>query len=130
VSGLNVVLGYAGELALGQVALYAVGAYVVGFVGVNLGATDVLLGLGAAVLAAVAVGLITGIPGLRLGGWSLAMVTFFLVILVPNLIDVFEPFTGGTLGLATAIPTLFGMEISGNRLYVLIIAVTAIWFVL
>ncbi|GAA5078395.1 branched-chain amino acid transport system permease protein [Thermocatellispora tengchongensis] len=130
VSGLNVVLGYAGELALGQVALYAVGAYVAGYIGVGLGATDVFLALGAAVLAAVAVGLVTGIPGLRLGGWSLAMVTFFLVILVPNLIDVFEPFTGGTLGLATAVPTLFGAELTGDGLYLLIVAVAAIWFAL
>ncbi|MEV8635623.1 ATP-binding cassette domain-containing protein [Streptosporangium sp. NPDC051023] len=128
VSGLNVVLGYAGELAMGQVALYAVGAYVAGYLGVKLGTANVVLALAAAIVAAVLVGLVTGIPGLRLGGWSLAMVTFFLVILVPNLIDVFEHFTGGTLGLAAAVPTLFGMEITGNRLYVLILVVTALWF--
>ncbi|MEV4092135.1 branched-chain amino acid ABC transporter ATP-binding protein/permease [Streptosporangium saharense] len=128
VSGLNVVLGYAGELAMGQVALYAVGAYVAGYLGVRLGMTDVTLALAAAVLAAVVVGLVTGVPGLRLGGWSLAMVTFFLVILVPNLIDVFEHFTGGTLGLAAAVPTLFGAEITGDRLYILILVVTGLWF--
>ncbi|GAA0402866.1 branched-chain amino acid ABC transporter permease [Acrocarpospora corrugata] len=128
VSGLNVVLGYAGELAMGQVALYAVGAYVAGYLGVQFGATNVLLALGAATLAAVLVGLVTGIPGLRLGGWSLAMVTFFLVILVPNTIDILHDFTGGTLGLAAAVPTLFGMEITGTRLYVFILAVTAVWF--
>lgn len=129
VSGLNVVLGYAGELAVGQVALYAVGAYVAGYLGVRFGASNVLLALGAAVVAAVVVGLLTGIPGLRLGGWSLAMVTFFLVILIPNLIGIAEHITGGSLGLATAIPTLFGAEITGNRLYVLILAVTAVWFI-
>ncbi|GII66184.1 branched-chain amino acid ABC transporter permease [Sphaerisporangium krabiense] len=128
VSGLNVVLGYAGELAMGQVALYAVGAYVAGYLGVELGMTNVLFSLLGATLAAVVVGLITGIPGLRLGGWSLAMVTFFLVTLVPNLVDVFSGFTGGTLGMATAVPTLFGMEIVGDRLYWLIILVVAAWF--
>ncbi|MEU8196542.1 branched-chain amino acid ABC transporter ATP-binding protein/permease [Microbispora amethystogenes] len=128
VSGLNVVLGYAGELAMGQVALYAVGAYVAGYLGVAFGVTNVLVALAAATLAAVVVGLITGIPGLRLGGWSLAMVTFFLVTLVPNLVDIFADFTGGTLGMGTAVPTLFGMEIVGDRLYWLIILVVVGWF--
>ncbi|WP_433347119.1 ABC transporter permease subunit [Microtetraspora malaysiensis] len=128
VSGLNVVLGYAGELAMGQVALYAVGAYVAGYLGVEFGQTNVLIALVAAMLAAVVVGLITGIPGLRLGGWSLAMVTFFLVTLVPNLVDVFGDVTGGTLGMATAVPTLFGMEIVGDRLYWLVILVVVGWF--
>ncbi|WP_433414365.1 ABC transporter permease subunit [Microtetraspora malaysiensis] len=128
VSGLNVVLGYAGELAMGQVALYAVGAYVAGYLGVEFGLTNVLIALLAAMLAAVVVGLITGIPGLRLGGWSLAMVTFFLVTLVPNLVDVFSDVTGGTLGMATAVPTLFGMEIVGDRLYWLVILVVIAWF--
>ncbi|GAA4232633.1 branched-chain amino acid transport system permease protein [Streptosporangium album] len=128
VSGLNVVLGYAGELAMGQVALYAVGAYVAGYLGVRFGVTNVLVALAAATVAAIVVGLVTGIPGLRLGGWSLAMVTFFLVTLVPNLVDVFADFTGGTLGMGTAVPTLFGMEIVGDRLYWLILVVVVGWF--
>ena len=44
VSSLNLSLGYAGELALGQVAVYAVGAYIAGDLGVH-GHTDVLLQL-------------------------------------------------------------------------------------
>ena len=43
VSGLNLVLGYAGELAVGQVAFYAIGAYIAGFVGMSLGQSDLLL---------------------------------------------------------------------------------------
>src|SRR5690554_6259627 len=69
VSGLNLVLGYAGELAVGQVAFYAIGAYIAGFVGMSLGQTDLLLGLVAVIFGAILVGLLTGVPSLRLSGW-------------------------------------------------------------
>ncbi|MFI0408022.1 ATP-binding cassette domain-containing protein [Actinomadura sp. 3N508] len=128
VSGLNIVLGYAGELAVGQVFLYAVGAYLTGYLGVTHGITDAGLIMVCAIGCAIVVGLITGIPGLRLGGWSLAMLTFFLVLIIPNLVKVLESYTGGTNGLAPPIPTLFGTELGRDALYMLIIAVTAVWF--
>ncbi|MFI0369093.1 ATP-binding cassette domain-containing protein [Actinomadura sp. 1N219] len=130
VSGLNIVLGYAGELAVGQVFLYAVGAYVTGYLGVTHGITDVGLIMACAIACAIVVGLITGIPGLRLGGWSLAMLTFFLVLIIPNLVKVLESYTGGTNGLAPPVPTLFGTALSRDALYMLIIAVTAVWFLI
>ncbi|MFC4055231.1 ATP-binding cassette domain-containing protein [Actinomadura syzygii] len=128
VSGLNIVLGHAGELAVGQVFLYAVGAYVTGYLGVSHGITDAGVIVVCAIACAVVVGLITGIPGLRLGGWSLAMLTFFLVLIIPNLVKVLESFTGGANGLAPPVPTLFGTPLGRDALYMLIVAVTAVWF--
>jgi branched-chain amino acid transport system permease protein len=129
VSGLNISLGYAGELALGQVALYAVGAYVAGYLAVSQGVTDILLCLLAAIGGAIVVGFVSGIPGLRLGGWSLAMVTFFLVIIIPNVLDLLSTQTGGALGLSgIPIPTIFGAQLVGDGFYVFVIAVTIIWF--
>ena len=62
---------------------------------------------------AVVVGLLTGIPGLRLGSWSLAMTSFFLVLLIPDILQIFSGQTGGSLGLAgIAPPTLFGATLS------------------
>src|SRR6266496_3692670 len=57
VSGLNLSLGYAGELALGQAAVFAGGAYVSGYLGAH-GHTDLLLQLVAAAAAALLVGLV------------------------------------------------------------------------
>lgn len=129
VSGLNISLGYAGELALGQVALYAVGAYVAGYLAVSQGVTDILLCLLAAIAGAIVVGFVSGIPGLRLGGWSLAMVTFFLVIIIPNVLDLLSSQTGGALGLSgIPVPTIFGAQLVGDGFYVFVIAVTIIWF--
>jgi|HubBroStandDraft_1064217.scaffolds.fasta_scaffold03445_3 branched-chain amino acid transport system permease protein len=131
VSGLNIVFGYAGELAVGQAALYAVGAYVAGYMSVKLGVTDIFLCLAAAIAAVIVVGLISGLPGLRLGGWALAMVTFYLVLLIPDFVNLLPAQTGGAGGLAgIPNPTIFGAQLTGNGLYAVIILVTAAWFIL
>ena len=127
VSGLNLSLGYAGELALGSAAVYAVGAYVSGYLGVH-GYTDLLLQLAVSGLIALVVGLITGIPGLRLGNWSLAMTSFFLVLIVPDLVSLFPNQTGGLVGLAgIGFPTLFGRQLGSGGFYVFVTVVAALW---
>ncbi len=129
VSGLNTSLGYAGELAVSQVALYAVGAYVAGYLSVSQGVHDVLFCLLAAIGAVVVVGLVSGIPGLRLGGWSLAMVSFFLVLLIPSVLDLLRSQTGGAEGLpGIPVPTFFGLQLNGRDLYLFIVGVAALWF--
>ena len=128
VSGLNLVLGYAGELAVGQVAFYAIGAYIAGFVGMSLGQHDLLVGLAAVIVGAVMVGLLTGVPSLRLSGWPLAMVTFFLVLIVPNLIEIFSRWTGGSQGMSVDRATFFGSELGAYGYYIVVVVVTALWF--
>lgn len=131
VSGLNTSLGYAGELAVSQVALYAVGAYVAGYLSVGHGVSDIGLCLLAAIGAATLVGLISGIPGLRLGGWSLAMVSFFLVLIVPPALDLLKKQTGGAEGLpGIPVPTLDGLHLNGNSFYLFVVVVAALWFLI
>lgn len=128
VSGLNLSLGYAGELALGQAAMYAAGAYAAGMLS-NAGQTDLLVQLAVGAVVALIVGVVTGIPGLRLGGWSLAMTSFFLVLLVPDVLAIFKEATGGRNGL-TGIdaPTLFGLKLTDDHVYIAIAVVTILWF--
>jgi branched-chain amino acid transport system permease protein len=126
-AGLNLSLGFAGELSLAQVAMYAAGAYVSGYLASH-GYTDIFLNLLAATAAALLVGLVTGIPGLRLGGWSLAMTSFFVVLLVPDVIDIFSGQTGGELGLGgIGAPTLFGSSLSGTDFYYMTVVVGLLW---
>ncbi|MFF0817816.1 ATP-binding cassette domain-containing protein [Rhodococcus sp. NPDC003318] len=130
VSGLSLSLGYAGELALGQAAMYAAGAYTAGLMSIH-GHTDILLQLLAAGAVALVVGLVTGIPGLRLGSWSLAMTSFFLVLLVPDVIAVFGETTGGRNGLSGLAPaTLFGhvLDPDNGEFYLVVVVVTVAWF--
>lgn len=129
VSSLNLSLGYAGELAMGQVAVYAVGAYVAGYLGVH-GTTDAVVQLLAGGAAALVIGLLVGIPGLRFGGWSLAMSSFFLVLIIPNVVTLSGNAIGGFAGLSGIPPmTLFGSQLSIRATYVLIVVVAALWFV-
>lgn len=128
VSGLNLSLGYAGELAIGQAAMYAAGAYTAGILS-KAGMTDIVLQLVASGAAALAVGLLTGVPGLRLGSWSLAMTSFFLVLLLPDLLTVFSEQTGGRNGLSGMTEvTAFGSPLGTGDIYQVIVAVTILWF--
>jgi branched-chain amino acid transport system permease protein len=130
ISGLNVAFGYAGELALGQVFLFALGAYVAGALNVH-GTTNALIGIAAAGLAAGLAGVVVGLPGLYLGKYTFAMISFFLVTLIPALTDIFQTYTGGAVGLIGVLPpTLFGSSLDGNSLYIFIVLVVAAWFVL
>jgi branched-chain amino acid transport system permease protein len=128
VSGLNLTLGYAGELALGQVPIYAAGAYMTGYLAISV-INDLLVCLIASVLVALLMGIITGLPGLRLGGWALAITSFFVVLLIPSIINAFGDTLGGFEGLnGIPIPELLGAELDNDTLYVVLIAVTATWF--
>ncbi len=128
VSGLNLSFGYAGELALGQVAMYAAGAYVAGYFAAH-GRDDLVFGVVAGALGALVVGLASGIPGLRLGGWSLAMVSFFLVLLVPDILSILHKQTGGFDGLVgIAAPKLFGHTLTAHGFYVATLVIAVIWF--
>ena len=128
VSGLNLSFGYAGELALGQVAVYAVGAYVSGYVALNV-SSDLFVSLLIAIAAALVIGLVSGYPGLRLGGWALAMTSFFLVLLIPDLVNIFQRFTNGSIGLVGIPPlTFFGHALDASQYYVFAVVVGVLWF--
>ena len=129
VSGLNLSFGFAGELALGQVAVYATGAYLSGYLGAH-GHTDIVLQLAVAAAAAVVVGIVTGIPGLRLGSWSLAMTSFFLVLLVPDVLNMLQGSTGGSLGLTgIANATFAGSKLTSRAFYVVVTITGVAWLV-
>lgn len=130
VVGMNLSLGFAGELAMGQTAMYAAGAYIAGMAS-KLGVTDIWLQILIGAASALVVGLISGIPGLRLGSWSLAMTSFFLILLVPDVLSIFKEQTGGRNGLAGIMPpTSFGQMIDPKGYYLIIVAVAIVVFAL
>ncbi|GAA2373120.1 branched-chain amino acid ABC transporter ATP-binding protein/permease [Dactylosporangium salmoneum] len=128
VSGLNLTLGYAGELALAQVPIYAAGAYVTGYLATAV-INDLLVTMLAAIAVAVVVGVVTGLPGLRLGGWTLAITSFFVVLLIPSIVAAFGDHLGGYEGMiGIPAPALLGTDLEPDAFYVVVIAVTALWF--
>src|SRR5258708_26131384 len=76
--GLNIVLGFAGQLFLGPSALLAAGAYAAAVLATHFTAFQSLPVMClVAIVAAVIVGAIAAIPALRIGGFSLRTVPLF-----------------------------------------------------
>lgn len=128
IGGLNVAYGYAGELALGQIFMFAVGAYIGGYLDIH-GQGDILIDLIAGGVGAGLIGLIAGLPGLRVGRYAFAMVSFFLIIILPNVTGILSSETGGSQGMVgIQSPTIFGLSINSKMLLVVIAVIVAAWY--
>lgn len=125
-SGLNLTFGWAGEVSFAQVALFALGAYIAA-VWANHGEHEIVVLMLVAGLGSAIVGGLTALPGLRLGSWALAITSFLLVIITPDVLILFKEYTGGNDGLSLPTPTLFGVELGERGFYVLCVVVAASW---
>jgi branched-chain amino acid transport system permease protein len=96
--GLNLSFGYAGEMTLGHPVIMGVAAYAAGLINVYSGLSPwIAAPVGASV--GVLIGALMLLPGLRVSGWYLALITMFAVVVFPPLITLGEDWTGGEYGL-------------------------------
>jgi branched-chain amino acid transport system permease protein len=102
--GLSLVMGFAGQVSLGQAAFLAVGAYVSGVLSASHG-WNPWAGMVAAVAAGALTALLVGLPIFRLAGLLLAMATLGFGIIVYYVLVNWSAVTGGPSGL-TGIPPL------------------------
>ncbi|MDX6450419.1 MAG: branched-chain amino acid transport system permease protein [Gaiellaceae bacterium] len=100
--GLDVLTGHSGQISLGHGAFMAVGAYTTAILMANHGLRDLWTIPIAAGVAGV-IGLLAGVPALRLSGLYLALATFGIAVVFPTILKKFDHFTGGSTGI-----TLFG----------------------
>ena len=98
IAGLNVLVGYTGLISVGHSAFLGIGAYVTGVMIVHL-ELDPLVTFPVAMLLGLAVGMVVGLPALRIKGLYLATVTLALGIAFPEIVGQFEEVTGGAAGL-------------------------------
>ncbi|MFY9330283.1 MAG: branched-chain amino acid ABC transporter permease [Candidatus Nanopelagicales bacterium] len=103
--GLNIQFGYGGLLNFGQVAFVAVGAYAVGVTVVEVG-SSLWLGVAFAVIIAIGLALLLGIPTLRLRADYLAIVTIAASEILRFLAKSAD-FLGGSQGVTGSIGTEF-----------------------
>jgi branched-chain amino acid transport system permease protein len=126
---LNVVIGFAGLLSLGQAAFFGIGAYASAIVVERYG-TPYVLALAIAALVPGVVGLLLALPfmRLRLRGIYLGMATFGFGEIAFLVFRNWESMTGGSLGMAAIPPpVIFGFEVVDQRPYVyLVVAVLLI----
>lgn len=98
VVGLNLLLGYAGQISLGHAAFFGLGAYTSGILTTTY-QVNPLLALLAGLLVTGLVALAVGIPALKLKGYYLGMATLGFGIIVVIILRELDWLTGGPSGL-------------------------------
>lgn len=102
--GLNMLMGYAGQISLGHAAFYGLGAYTTGVLTVHWSWSP-WLALPVAVLLTITVAFLVALPMLRLSGFYLGMGTLGFGMIAFILFRGWTEFTGGDSGLP-GIPSL------------------------
>ncbi len=98
VVGLNLLIGFSGQISLGHAAFYGLGSYFSGILTVNYG-FPLWLAMVAGMLATGAVAYLIGAPSLKLRGHYLVMATLGFSIIINILMGELDAFTGGHDGL-------------------------------
>ncbi len=109
-----VLTGYIGQVSLAQAVFAGVGGFILGKIGMDTSIpfpiAPLLGALGAALL-----GMLVGIPALRVRGIQLAVVTMALGVAVGTLVFTNSWFIGNTGALPIEDPTLFGIDLAANK---------------
>src|SRR5919106_3359239 len=96
---LDLILGYAGVVTLGHAAYFGTGAYAAGMLSAHWGWNEPLSALVLAALCAAAIGFVSGAILLRYHGLALLMLTLATAIMLQELANVYDHWTGGFDGL-------------------------------
>jgi len=129
-TGLNILTGYCGQLSIGHAGFMAVGAYTSAILTERLG-LPFPVGLISAGVAAGLVGMIFGMPSLRVKGFYLAIATIAAQFIIIWVIKHWTDVTGGHMGMSVSAPALGGLVLKSNasQFYLIgSIAVLSIFF--
>jgi branched-chain amino acid transport system permease protein len=107
VLGLNILTGYCNQISIGHAGFMAVGAYTSGILTAHFG-WSFWAALPCAALMAGMVGILFGLPSLRVKGFYLIMATIAAQFIIIWFILQFRNITGGGDGLAVPKPEIFG----------------------
>ena len=126
IGGLNLVIGYTGQLSVGHVGLLAIGAYAFAILAGTHGmhpAIAIAISGGIGGLC----GLLLGLPSLRLPGFYFAMATLAFALIVSELILAQTALTGGGVGLSVpGFPKPFDSP-AGTYYLILVLGALVTW---
>ena len=123
--GLDIVVGYTGQVSLGHAGLFGIGAYTAGVLVFKL-AAPLWITIPAAVLITAGFGAILALPALRVSGPYLAMVTLAFGTIIQILINEMSFLTEGPLGIKLEKPSMFGHKLDEREFYWLVVVLTVI----
>ena len=119
--GLDIVVGYTGQVSLGHAGLFGIGAYTAGVLILKLDA-PLYATLPAAIAVAALFGAMLALPALRVTGPYLAMVTLAFGTIIQILINEMTFLTEGPMGITLTKPTLFGHQLDETEFYWVVLA--------
>ena len=123
--GLDVTVGYLGQVNLSQAAFLGIGAYTAGLIVTN-GGYSILIGLGCAFLLCLVLGALLALPALRLEGPQFALATLSFGALAVTVLLEWEDLTLGAQGFSVTRPPLFGHALDATWFYWLCVALLAL----
>jgi branched-chain amino acid transport system permease protein len=124
VHGLNILTGCCGQLSLGHTGFMMVGGYSMAILTSTLG-WPFWVALPVAGLISGLVGIIFGLPSLKIKGFYLIMATVAAYFIIHWLILQFRGLTGGTDGLSVPPASIFGWVIEGKAAYFYLVMIIA-----
>jgi ABC-type branched-subunit amino acid transport system ATPase component/ABC-type branched-subunit amino acid transport system permease subunit len=119
--GLDIVVGYTGQVSLGHAGLFGIGAYAAGVMVTKLG-TPLLVTLIGAIGVTALFGAVLALPALRVTGPYLAMVTLAFGTIIQILINEMTFLTEGPLGIKLTKPALLGIRLDEQQFFWLVAA--------
>jgi branched-chain amino acid transport system permease protein len=124
VLGLSILTGYCNQISIGHAGFMAVGAYTSGILCANLG-WPFWGALPCAALVAGLVGILFGLPSLKIKGFYLIMATIAAQYIIIWFILQFSNITGGGDGLAVPRPEIFGYVLKSKASYFYLVMIIA-----
>ncbi|HUX64266.1 branched-chain amino acid ABC transporter ATP-binding protein/permease [Sulfuricella sp.] len=118
--GLDIVVGYVGEVSLGHAALFGIGSYTAGVLNFQLG-VPFLLAIPASIAVTAVFGAILALPALRVNGPYLAMVTLAFGTIIQIMINEMTFLTNGPLGISLRKPVFLGHQVTGTDYYYIVL---------
>ncbi len=128
--GLNILVGFTGQISLGHGAFFGVGAYAGAILATTLG-MPFWAAVPAAGLVTAFVGMIFGIPSGRLKGLYLTIATLAGQFIIEYILVHWDSLTKGTMGIMLPRASLFGFEINSDLrfFYVIFVCLTCVTLV-
>ena len=123
--GLDIVVGYTGQVSLGHSGLFGVGSYTAGVLFLKLGAPLWLI-IPASIVVTAGFGALLALPALRVTGPYLAMVTLAFGTIIQILINDMTFLTEGPLGIKIPKPSIAGHKLSEHEFYWLTFALMVV----
>jgi branched-chain amino acid transport system permease protein len=118
--GLNLLIGYTGQISLGHGAFFGVGAYTAAILSTTLN-FPFWLAVPAAGLMTAAVGIVFGLPSSRLKHLYLLIATLAGQFIIEYVLLQWESLTGGANGIVVTNATLFGIDLGNDRSFYYVI---------